>query len=270
MLHLEKFYFFAKSGCYKCPPGHPPLTSSSTSVVDAAGPIGSTPRAPAIDVISNLGGGRCRTHRKRPQGPHHRRSLQNLVVDAVGPTDSAPQEAHHQCHLQPRWWTLPNPPIMPLGAHHRCLTATGSRCQYPLPTPPRGPLVDYHYWVCYKQDISQEKFSILAMLRTQRRKPVKKISSNVTKAMFIYKTKNVGTAGRGRESYASSAWRSNRSATTFTPSRTSTCATFEICSAGPCTTSSSEPGGLGCGGITACASQPPLLGCGPLPPAGWR
>jgi hypothetical protein len=24
--------------------------------------------------------------------------------------------------------------------------------------PPRGPLVDYHFWACYKQDISREFF----------------------------------------------------------------------------------------------------------------
>jgi hypothetical protein len=34
--------------------GGPPSTSSSTSVVTAAGPPGSTPRGPAIDVLLNL------------------------------------------------------------------------------------------------------------------------------------------------------------------------------------------------------------------------
>jgi hypothetical protein len=67
--------------------------------------------------------------------------------------------------------------------------ATGSRCQYPLLTPPRGPLVDYHYSACYKKDISREIFFILAMVRTQRRKTVKKISSNVTKSKVYLQNK---------------------------------------------------------------------------------
>jgi hypothetical protein len=44
------------------PPGGPPSTASSNSVVDAARPTGSTLRGPTINVISNLGGGRYRTH----------------------------------------------------------------------------------------------------------------------------------------------------------------------------------------------------------------
>jgi hypothetical protein len=49
---------------------------SPTSVVVAAGPVGSTPRGPAIDVF-NFGGGRCRTCRQHPQGVRHPR-LQHL------------------------------------------------------------------------------------------------------------------------------------------------------------------------------------------------
>jgi hypothetical protein len=103
------------------PPGGPPLTSSS-----------------------KLGGGCCWTHRQRPRGP---------AIDVI---------------LKTRLWTLPDPLIAPPGAlpsmsysklgdercrthrqrppwgHHRRLEATGSHCQYQLPTLPRGPLVDYH------------------------------------------------------------------------------------------------------------------------------
>jgi hypothetical protein len=80
------------------------------------------PRGPTIDVFFNLGGGRCR---QCPQGARHRRHLQHRwwtlpdplivpprgppstpsstsVVDAVGPTDSAPQESRHRRLLLPR------------------------------------------------------------------------------------------------------------------------------------------------------------------------
>jgi hypothetical protein len=61
------------------PPGRPPSTSS-TSVVATAGPAGSTPRGPTINV-SIFSGGRCLTCRKHPQGACRRR-------------------------LQHRWWLL--------------------------------------------------------------------------------------------------------------------------------------------------------------------
>jgi hypothetical protein len=114
-------------------------------------------------------------------------------VDAAGPAGSTHQGARHRRRLQTRWWTLSDPPAAPSGGppsttsststchrchlqnsvvdaagpadtapprgdRHRRLTASGSRCQYPLPTPPTGPLVDYHYWACYKQDILREIF----------------------------------------------------------------------------------------------------------------
>jgi hypothetical protein len=137
---------------------------------------------------SKLGDGCCRTHRQHPQGPRHQR------------------------RLKPQWWTLSDPPTAPhrgppltsssklggrrcqtrrqrpQGGRHRCLAATGSYCQYPLPTPRKGALVDYHYWACYKQDNSQKNW-ILAMLRTRRRETVKKISSNVTKSKVYLQRK---------------------------------------------------------------------------------
>jgi hypothetical protein len=127
--------------------------------VDVTGSTGSAPRGPAIDVIFktwwwmlsdspvppprgatidvffNLGGGLCRTCRQRPLGGMPSTSSPTSVVDATGPTGSAPQ-----------------------GARHRCLATTGSYCRYPLPTPPRGPLVDYHYWACHKEGILREFF----------------------------------------------------------------------------------------------------------------
>jgi hypothetical protein len=65
-----------------------------------------------------------------------------LVVDAVGPTDSAPQGDRHRHLLQPWWWPLLDPPTAPprgatidvfskLGGGH-CWT----RQQHPLGGPP--------------------------------------------------------------------------------------------------------------------------------------
>jgi hypothetical protein len=80
--------------------GGPPSTSSSTSVVAAARAPSSTPqgghhrrlaqlrwwplpelpvapcREPAIVVLINFGGGRCRSSRQHPQGAHHQRLAQ--------------------------------------------------------------------------------------------------------------------------------------------------------------------------------------------------
>jgi hypothetical protein len=58
-----------------------PLSTSSTTVVAAAGPTASTPKGPAVD-ISSFSGGRCRTCLQHPQGARCRR-------------------------LQHRWWPLP-------------------------------------------------------------------------------------------------------------------------------------------------------------------
>jgi hypothetical protein len=125
------------------PPWGPPLTSSSNSVVAAAGPADSAPRGPTMDVFLNLSGGRCWTHRQCLKGPRHRRLLQTrwwpltdsptvppggalstssstLVVAAAGPTCSTPRGARHRHLLQPRWWLLPDP----------------------LAVPPRGPAID--------------------------------------------------------------------------------------------------------------------------------
>jgi hypothetical protein len=149
------------------PPRGLPLTSSSTSVVDVAGPTGrAPPRGPAINVIFKLGGERCRTCWQCLRGGPPLMLSSTSAVDTTGPTDSASQGAHHRRCLQTQWWTLPDlsaaPPrgaaidiIFNLGGghcwthrqcaprdRHRHLAATGSRCQYPLPMPPRGPLVD--------------------------------------------------------------------------------------------------------------------------------
>jgi hypothetical protein len=64
--------------------------SSSTSLVDAAGPTGSAPRGPTINVVYNLGGGRYWTHRQRPPGGPLSMSSSTLMVDVVGPIGSAP------------------------------------------------------------------------------------------------------------------------------------------------------------------------------------
>jgi hypothetical protein len=108
------------------------------------------PRGPTIDVIFNLNGGRYRTHRQRPQGVPPL-TYSTSVVDAAGPTGSAPQGARHQRRLQPRWWTMLDLPAAPPRGPaidvyfncHRRLATSGSHYQYLLPTSPMGPLVNY-------------------------------------------------------------------------------------------------------------------------------
>jgi hypothetical protein len=89
--------------------GGPPSTSS-TSVVAAAGPADSNPQGPAIDV-SNFVGGRCRTCRQHPPGGPPSTSS-TLVVVAAGPAASTPQGARHR-RLQLQWWLLPDLPQAP-------------------------------------------------------------------------------------------------------------------------------------------------------------
>jgi hypothetical protein len=150
------------------PPGRPPSMSSSTSVVDAAGPTDSTPSGGAPSMSSTT-----------------------AVVDAAGPTSSAPQGAHHRRLLQPWWGTLPNASTMP----------------------PKGPAIDILQQVVavasiYCQRLPADhcgKSSLLGVLQARhfvrfffsnpcdakdsKKTTVKKISSNITKSKFIYKTK---------------------------------------------------------------------------------
>jgi hypothetical protein len=141
--------------------------SSSTSVVDAAGPADNTPSggAPSMSSVT-------------------------VVVNAAGPTSSAPQGAHHRCLLQPWWGTLLN-------------SST---------TPPKGPAIDILQQVVAVASIYCQrlpaghcgKSSLLGVLQSRhfvrifsnpcnakdsKKTPVKKISSNITKSEFIYKTK---------------------------------------------------------------------------------
>jgi hypothetical protein len=60
---------FSSRSCQTCrqhPQGPHHRCHLQNSVAEAARPVGSTPRGPAIDIILNLGGGRCRTHRQCP------------------------------------------------------------------------------------------------------------------------------------------------------------------------------------------------------------
>jgi hypothetical protein len=146
-------------------------------------------RGPTIDVFFKFSGERYRIHRQRPLGGPPSTSSSTSVVEAARPTGSIAQGAHHRCRLQHQWRTLPDLPVAPPGAlpsmsssssvvdaarptgnaprgptingyfnRHRHRAISDSRCQYLLPTPPRGPLVNYHYWACYKQGISQGNF----------------------------------------------------------------------------------------------------------------
>jgi hypothetical protein len=71
------------------PPGGPPSTSS-TSVVAAAGPLDNTPQGGPPSTYSTS------------------------VVAAAGPAASTPQGTRHQ-RLQLRWWPLPDLPLAPPG-----------------------------------------------------------------------------------------------------------------------------------------------------------
>jgi hypothetical protein len=144
------------------------MMSSSTSVVDAAGPAGSAARRPAIhiilklgaghyrtcqqrpprgatiDVVFKLGGGRCRTRWQYPLGGLPSTTSSTSVVDTVGPTGSAPQGPQHRYRLQTRWWTLPDPPTTPLGgpAIDIIFKLGGERCRTHEQRPLGGPTID--------------------------------------------------------------------------------------------------------------------------------
>jgi hypothetical protein len=118
------------------PLGGPPSTSS-TSVVAAAGPAASTPRGPTIDIF-NFGGGRCRTCRQHPQGATI--NVSNFGGGRCQTCCEHPPGANHR-RLQLRWWPLPDLLPAPLrgsvidvsnfGGGH-CRTS----CQHPLGGPP--------------------------------------------------------------------------------------------------------------------------------------
>jgi hypothetical protein len=96
------------------PPGGLPSTSS-TSVMAAVGPVGSTPKGSAIDVF-NFGSGRCRRYRQHPLGACNRR-------------------------LQLWWWPLPKiPPAPPRGPAIHVFNFGDGRCrtcrQHPPGVPP--------------------------------------------------------------------------------------------------------------------------------------
>jgi hypothetical protein len=132
--------------------------SSLNSVVDAVRPASSVPQGARH---------RCRLQAlwwtlldppAAPPGGPPLTSSSNSVEDPAGPTNSAPRRPAIDVFFKTQWWTLPDPSAAPQGARHRRHAASGSRCQYPLSMPPRGPLVDYHYLACYKQDNSREIF----------------------------------------------------------------------------------------------------------------
>jgi hypothetical protein len=66
----------------------PPSMSSSTSVVDVVGAIGSTFQGPAIDVFFNIDGGCCRSYWQHLLGAPPSMSSSTSVVVAAGATDS--------------------------------------------------------------------------------------------------------------------------------------------------------------------------------------
>jgi hypothetical protein len=87
--------------------------SSQTRWWSLPDPSAPPPRGPTIDAISNSVVDVVGPADSIPEGAHHRRHLQNSVADAVGPAGSTSQGASHRRHLTPRWWTLPDPLVVP-------------------------------------------------------------------------------------------------------------------------------------------------------------
>jgi hypothetical protein len=142
-------------------------------MVDAAGPVGSPTQGSAIDVIFNLGRGCCQTHRQRPQGPRHR------------------------CLLQPQWWTLSDPLVAP----RRGPTSTSTSTAIDMLQQVVGVASVYcqcipgGHWLTISTGHATSKafhmdfFSDTCNAKDSKKTTVKKISSNITKIGFIYKTK---------------------------------------------------------------------------------
>jgi hypothetical protein len=73
-------------------------------------------------------------------------SSSNSVVDASGPTDSAPQGARHRRLLHTRWWTLPDPPTTPPGGLSSMSSSTSMvDVAGPANNTPRGPAIDIFF-----------------------------------------------------------------------------------------------------------------------------
>jgi hypothetical protein len=96
---------------------------SSTLVEATTGHADSTRRDPTIDAFFNFDGDRYWTRRLHLSGGPPSTSSSTLVVAATGHAGSAPQQAHHRCLLQIRWWPLLDPPT----------------------APPRGPTIDLFF-----------------------------------------------------------------------------------------------------------------------------
>jgi hypothetical protein len=122
------------------------LSTSSTSVVAAAGPTASTPKGPTVD-ISSFSGGRCRTCRQHPQGARCRRlqhrwwplpkiltatprGLPSMspasVVVVAGPADSTSPGGPPSTSPASVVAATKNPDSTPQGAHRRCLPNLGT------------------------------------------------------------------------------------------------------------------------------------------------
>jgi hypothetical protein len=118
------------------PPRGLPSTSSSTLVVDTAGPADSSPRGPAIDVFFNLGGGCFWTHRQ------------------------CPQVACNRCLLQHWWWMPPDPSaVPPEGLPSTSSSTSVVDAAEPTGSAPRGPAID----VFFNLDVLQQVVAIASI-----------------------------------------------------------------------------------------------------------
>jgi hypothetical protein len=128
------------------PPRGPPSTSSSTSEVDTTEPTDSTPRGPAIDVVFNIGGRHCQNRRQHPPGGPVIDVLFNLDGGHCRTRLQLPQGARHGRLLQPRWWTLLDPPVAPpRGPPSTSSSTSVVDVAGPTDSAPRGPTIDVFF-----------------------------------------------------------------------------------------------------------------------------
>jgi hypothetical protein len=208
---IDAFFILCGGCCWthrQCPPGGPSSMSSSNSLVDAARPADSAPqgaainvvfktqwrtlpdppaapppRGPTIDKIFKLSGGRSRTHWQCPPGGSPLTSSSNSTVDAAGTAGSAPRGPVIDVFFKTLWWTLSDPPAVPprgttIDVLQQLITISSIHCQ----RLPGGRWLTITTGRATSKKFCENFFWILAMLRTQRREIVKKISSNVIKS----------------------------------------------------------------------------------------
>jgi hypothetical protein len=104
-------------------------------------------------------------------------------------------------------------------------------------------VVNYHYWACYKQGISRKTFFYPYNAKDSEEDNREEDIIQHNKNRVYLQNKSIGATNKSVEPYASSGWHSNRSATSFTVSRTPTCVASGTSLVGPYTSASRETWG---------------------------